>query len=315
VYEDTSTPKGDITITWDSLAGVTYDIYSSDTFAGTYSIIASVTATGASTSWTDDGTWTGGSHPSTKDERYYKIACQGPNYAEYIVGMFKRVMGYDSYWKAYTSASSPLIPYYPTPAPDINDWIGNQGHPDPDGISGYADKIWEFDPSTQSFDKYCWNNNGTWEQYGGTDTTLDPDTGYAFMYQNSEHDTAQDIYFVGKAARGDDCVNTITGKGAAISIYSYVGYNYVDTESMADSNILASGFIGSTLKSWSDKLWPFNFDTQSFRGHAWYRTSDTSWQYYNVTLPFNLTPGEAYLVYNRNTVSDWTWTVKNPASY
>jgi hypothetical protein len=317
VWDDVSSPKGDVIITWDSLEGVTYDIYSSDTFAGMYSIIASVTATEASTSWTDDGTWTGGSHPSTKDERYYKIACQGPNYAEYIVGMYKVVMEYDSYWKAYTSASSPLIPYYPPPAPDVNDWIGNQGHPD--AIRGYADKMWNFSPTAQSFDTYRWNNNGMWEAYPVQPTptdvpTLDPGTGFAFLYQNSENDENQNIYIVGKAARGDVCENTITGKGASISKYSFVGYTYVAGESLASSNILGSGFTGSTVRGWSDKVWPFDFLTQSFRGYSWYRTSDTSWQYYN-TPSFNVTPPEAYLIYNRNTTADWTWTVTNPADY
>ncbi|MCX6353484.1 MAG: PQQ-binding-like beta-propeller repeat protein [Candidatus Aureabacteria bacterium] len=313
IYEDTSTPiKGDITITWDSLSGVTYDIYVADVFTGPYTSIDSVTAAGASSSWTDDGTWTGGSHPSTKDVRYYRIACQGPTYADLIVGMFTRVMKYNSYWKAYTDTSSPFIPFYPGSAPDINNWIRNQGHPDT--IRGYADKIWKFDASTQAFDQYCWNNDGTWEAYGGTNTTLDPARGFAFLYQNSVNDTDQNVYLVGKAARGDVCRYTVTGKGTAISRYSYLGYNYVATESLAGSNLAGSGFRGSVLIGWSDKLWPFSFGTQSFEGHAWYKTSDSSWRYYN-TPPFGLTPGEAYLMYNRNTVSDWTWTVTNPADY
>ncbi|MCX6356746.1 MAG: hypothetical protein NT045_02545, partial [Candidatus Aureabacteria bacterium] len=131
VWDDSSTPKGNVTITWDSQADEVYDVYYADTFAGTYSDVADVTATGSSTAWTDDGSQTG-SHPSTMDQRYYKIACQSTSdYAEYIVGMYKIVMEYyGTPGYGYTSASLPLIPYYSGTAPDVNDIIGNQGHAD-----------------------------------------------------------------------------------------------------------------------------------------------------------------------------------------
>ena len=97
-----------------------------------------------------------------------------------------------------------------------------------------------------------------------------------------------------------------------MSQYSFVGYNYLAEETLEGSHIRADGFTGSTLRGWSDKVWPFDFLTQSFKGYAWY--NDTNWQYYN-TATFNLTPGEAYLIYNRNTAADWTWVVTNPADY
>lgn len=286
-------------------------MYYADSFTGAYADIAEVTATGPSSVWTDDGSQTG-SHPSTVDERYYKIACHGTSsYAEYVVGMYKIVMGYAASLKAYTSASLPLIPYYSSAAPDINDVIGNQGHAS--SVRGYADKIWMFDTVSESFDRYCWNHDGTWEGYPeGAETTLDPGAGFAFLYKNSENDKEQGIFVVGKAARGNVCRDEIAGKGTAVSQYSFVGYTYLAEESLEGSHIREDGFTGSGLRGWSDKVWPFDFLSQSFKGYAWY--NNTAWQYYN-TSAFDLAPAEAYLIYNRNTAGDWTWIVTNPADY
>jgi hypothetical protein len=310
VWDDGSTPKGDVIVTWESQAGAEYDVYYADTFTGTYMDVADVTATASSATWVDNGLETG-SHPSTVSERYYKVGCHGAETrAEYIVGMYRLVMGHIASGKAYSAVSPPLIPYYTGDAPDVNDVIGNQGHAH--SLRGLADKIWRFDPATQSFKSYCWNHDGVWEEYPeGTDCTLDPDAGYSFLYQNSEYDRDQHIYIVGKAAKGNECQVTITGKDGYVSRYSYVGYNYLLAESLDDSNI-SECFTGSALRAWSDKVWPFDFWTQSFRGYAWYDT--VSWQYSGVPA-FDLERGKAYLIYNRNSVDDCIWTVTNPGPY
>ncbi|MEJ2745968.1 MAG: hypothetical protein P8123_09845, partial [bacterium] len=216
-------------------------------------------------------------------------------------------MGYDPSSKAYTAAALPLIPY----SNEINDIIGNQGHAA--SLRGFADKIWRFNPATWSFDSYCWNHDGVWEAYpAGASTTLDADTCYAFLYQNGEYDKAQEIYVVGKAAKGDECHNRVSGYGDATYRYSLAGYGYLAAESLDSSHLTEDGFTGNALRGLSDKVFPFDFATQSFKGYAWH--DGTEWQYYD-TDPFDLEPGGAYLIYNRNSVDDWIWTVSNPVGY
>jgi C1A family cysteine protease len=299
--------SGDVIITWSSQAGAEYDVYYADELTGAYTDVADVTAVGTSVSWRDDGSQTG-SHPSTADERYYKIACHGASdYAEYIVGMYKLTMGCDPLRRAYTAAALPLIPY----SDEINDVIGDQGHSSP--LRGFADKIWKFNPSTWSFDSYAWNHDGVWEAYPeGAPTALDPDTCYAFLYQNSEYDKSQEIFVVGRAARGDECHNRISGIGSATYRYSLAGYGYLGSESLDASHLVEDGFTGNALRGLSDKLFPFDFSMQSFGGYAWH--NGAAWQYYNVGV-FELEPGEAYLIYNRNSVDDWIWTATNPVGY
>ncbi|MEJ2744096.1 MAG: S8 family serine peptidase, partial [bacterium] len=299
--------SGDVIITWSSRVDAEYDVYCADELAGAYSDVADVTAMGTSVSWRDDGSETGG-HPSTVGERYYKIACRGEsNYSEDIVGMYKLTMGYDPSRKAYTAAALPLIPY----SNEIDDIIGNQGHAA--SLRGLADKIWRFNPATWSFDSYAWNHDGVWEAYPeGAPTTLDPDKGYAFLYQNGENDRDQEIYVVGRAAKGDDRHSRISGYGEAAYRYSLAGYGYLGAVTLDSSHLIEDGFEGDALRGLSDKLFPFDFATQSFGGYAWHDGS--AWQYYNVD-PFGLEPGEAYLIYNRNSADDWIWTAPNPAAY
>ncbi|MEJ2745137.1 MAG: hypothetical protein P8123_05550, partial [bacterium] len=141
-------------------------------------------------------------------------------------------------------------------------------------------------------------------------TTLDPDTCYAFLYQNSESDKNQEIYVVGKAAKGNECHNRISGYGDATYRYSLAGYGYLAPETLDSSHLIEDGFTGNALRGFSDKLFPFDFATQSFAGYAWH--DGAAWQYYN-TDPFVLDPGGSYLIYNRNSVDDWIWTVSMPS--
>ena len=311
VWDDSSSPKGDVTIAWEGEVGAEYDVYYADTFAGTYVDIADVTATGSSATWTDNGSETG-SHPSTAGERYYKVGCHGrSSYAEYIVGMYKLTMGYRASTRAYSACSLPLVPYYTDDTPDINEVIGDQGHAH--SLRAFADKIWRFDPVAQSFNSYSWNHDGVWEGYPvGASTTLDPDVGYAFLYQNSETDKEQDIFVGGRVAKGDECRNTITGKGSSVWKYSFVGYVYPGAEPVENAHLTEDGFAGNAIRVLGDKVWLFDCGAQSFSGYAWYDTA--SWRYSGAPA-FEFESGEAYLFYNRNAVSDWIWTVPNPVGY
>lgn len=80
--------NNNVTITWESAPGESYDILLKDEFTGTFTKVATVVASGATASWTDDGTWSGGTRPTTVQQRYYKVSSYGTD-SENIVGMYK----------------------------------------------------------------------------------------------------------------------------------------------------------------------------------------------------------------------------------
>ena len=77
---------------------------------------------------------------------------------------------------------------------------------------------------------------------------------------------------------------------------------------MGDSNLLGSGFTGANIPALSDVLYEFNLSTGEFDHMAWYRTSTSEWQFMNSGTPFELEPGKAYLIKNKDNSPPPEWT-------
>jgi len=304
---NSSSPAGNITITWDSQAEAAYDIYYANTLGGAYTDIAGVTATGSSTLWVDDGSQTG-SHPSSVDQRYYKIACYGTSIYSYeTVGEYKVTMYSSGSVNSLTSVSLPFVQY----DTDINAVFGGQGYTGTPAIPALSDRINKFNPATEEFDIRFWKSASGWIAKGNTEpVTLHADEG--FIYTNSLT-TPQNIWFVGKVSPANRSLSIRGASGNAQ--LTYVGSGYPVSVSLGDSNLIGSGFRGSNIPGLSDLIYEFNLSTGEFDHVAWYKTTTPQqWMFINPVTTFGFEPGRAYIITNRDnsTPPEWTWDYAKP---
>ncbi|MCX6355667.1 MAG: metallophosphoesterase [Candidatus Aureabacteria bacterium] len=296
-----STPAGNITITWDSRPGEAYDVYYANTLGGVYLDVADVTATGASAVWVDDGSQTG-SHPSSVDQRYYKIACYGTTLYSYdTVGEYKVAMHSSGSANSLTSASLPFVQY----DTGMSAVFGGQGHTGTPAIPALSDRINKFNPATEEFDIRFWKSASGWVAIGNTEpATLQADEG--LLYTNSLT-TSQNIWFVGKVSTEDRSLS-IRGTSGKAQL-TYVGSGYPVSVSLGNSNLLESGFKGANITALSDLIYEFNLSTGEFDHVTWYKTTTSQWLFINPGTSFRLEPGRAYMIANRenSTPPEWTW--------
>ncbi|MCX6355890.1 MAG: hypothetical protein NTZ78_13460 [Candidatus Aureabacteria bacterium] len=305
---NSSSPVGNITITWNSQAGAAYDVYYATTLTGTYTDIADVTATATSTVWIDDGSQTG-SHPASVDQRYYKLACYGTSlYSSDTVGEYKVTMYSSGSANSLTSVSLPFVQY----ATGMNAVFGGQGHTGTPAIPALSDKLNKFDPTTEDFTIRFWKSASGWVALGNTEpVTLQADEG--FLYTNSLA-TPQNIWFVGKVAPANRSLPIRGASGKAQ--LTYVGSGYPVPVSLGNSNLIGSGFHGSTITGLSDLIYEFNLSTGEFDHIAWYKTTTSLWMFINPGTSFGLEPGKAYIITNRDNSAppEWTWDYAKPYS-
>ncbi|MCX6354002.1 MAG: hypothetical protein NTZ78_03740 [Candidatus Aureabacteria bacterium] len=306
---NSSSPAGNITITWDSQIGVAYDVYYANTLAGTYTDVADVTATGSTTAWVDDGSQTG-SHPSSVDQRYYKIACYGTSlYSSDTVGEYKVTMYGSGSANSLTSVSLPFVQY----ATGMSAVFGGQGHTGTPAIPALSDRLNKFNPATEEFDIRFWKSASGWVALGNTEpVTLQADEG--FLYTNSLA-TPQNIWFVGKVSPTNRLLSIRGASGKAQ--LTYVGSGYPTSVSLGDSNLLGSGFHSSNITGLADLIYEFNLSTGEFDHIAWYKTTTSLWMFINPATSFGFEPGKAYIITNRDnsTPPEWTWDYAKPYSH
>jgi hypothetical protein len=85
---------------------------------------------------------------------------------------------------------------------------------------------------------------------------------------------------------------------------------------LADSGLIASGFVGGSSLATSDTLQFFNPATQLFDQTIWYDSSGGTWRNADGSAATRqLTPGEAFVIRRGNwPVGNFTWTNPVPAS-
>lgn len=98
--------------------------------------------------------------------------------------------------------------------------------------------------------------------------------------------------------------------------YTLAGSTYPTPVALADSGLVASGFVGGNSLGTSDALQFFNPVTQLFDQTIWYDTTTSTWRNSDGTAATRqLMPGEAFVIRRGNWVTgNFTWTNPIPAS-
>ncbi len=282
----------DITITWGSVSGLVYQIASKDDYAGTFSAIDTVTASAASTSWTDDGTLTG-LHPSVVQQRYYKVIQNGVDSGN-IVGMYQITVT-----DGMNLISLPLVPF----STALEDVIGVQVT-GADNI-GESDLIWVWDGTKYTF---AWLVDGTGSSldgkwYTGNDPTtvqFGADQG-AWLQIRPGHGPV-DLRFVGEVSDTNRVISVVEGM-------NLVGTSFPYPTELTMSNLWESGFTGADNVGASDLIWNWVNDRYEL---IWLvdgvnDTLNGKWYIGNTPVIRNLEPGSGYWIQRREGQLPFDW--------
>ncbi len=283
-----------ITITWESASGLVYQIASKDDYAGTFSVVDTVTATAGSTSWTDEGSMTG-VHPSAAQERYYKITQNGVDLHN-IVGMYQIVVR-----GGMNLISLPLIPF----STALEDVIGVQVT-GADNI-GASDLIWVWDgikytlawlvggTGTSLDGKWYTGNNPTTVQFGA-------DQGAWLQIRPGRGPVG--LRFVGEVSNTNRTIPIVEGMNLVGTCFPYP----VD---FSLSNLWESGFTGADNVGASDIVWNWVNDRYEL---IWLvdgvgNTFNGKWYIGSTEVNRTLKPGSGYWIQRREGqgVFDWVY--------
>jgi hypothetical protein len=294
----------DITITWESAPGLSYDVYLKNTFPGSFTWVTEVDASGASTSWTDDGSWPGGTHPTSVQERYYKVSVNGTD-SENIVGMYKITAS-----QGMNLISLPLIPFSTT----LKDVIGCQVTGA--GNEGAADRIWVWNGTNYQF---AWLVEGTGNPaYDGkwftanseTTITLGADQG-AWLQIRPGHGS-QTVYLLGEVSSIDRTIPLSVGMNLVGTCYP-VSVPLGDKLPI-DSDLWESGATGATNEGSADRVWSWTGTNYQFH---WLvegagPTYDGLWYTGNQQSTLQLEAGKGYWVQIREVHDPFIWVYPRP---
>ncbi|MDJ0765846.1 MAG: thrombospondin type 3 repeat-containing protein [Myxococcota bacterium] len=293
----------DVTITWQSTPGTAYDIYLKNDFLDPFTAVDSVIAGGVTASWIDDGTWSGGTHPSTVNQRYYKVSLGGVD-SENTVGMY-RIVAHEG----MNLISLPLVPFSDT----LEDVFASQltGATN----EGDADRLWAWNGTNFEF---AWlvesagpAFDGKW--YSGnveTTITLDADEGAWLQVRTGHGD--QVVYLLGEVSSGPREIPLTVGMNLVGSSYPVsvpLGDQQAD-----DSNLWESGATGANNEGDADRLW--SWTGSNYQLH-WLvdgvgSTYDGLWYTGNQASVLELEPGKGYWIQIREGHSEFLWIYPQP---
>jgi hypothetical protein len=288
---------GDVTITWESEAGLTYDVASKDDFADAFVVVDTVSASEASTSWTDDGSLTG-THPTLVEERYYKVIEGGVDSAN-TAGMFKIAAQ-----EGMNLISLPLIPFS-TALEDVIDSQVTGADNEAD-----ADRIWVWNGTNYEF---AWLVGGVGPPFDGqwytsnnpTAITLDADQG-AWLQIRPDHGPV-DVYLLGEVSSTDRVIPVTAGM-------NLIGSCFPVSVPLADTNLWVSGLTGADNEADADRLWSWAVNHYEF---FWLVDGvgapyDGQWYMGNVPVNRDLEPGKGYWIQVREGHPPFTWLYVRP---
>jgi hypothetical protein len=287
----------DITITWESKSGMVYEIYSKDDYDGTFSVVDTVTASGGSTSWTDDGSQAGVVHPSAVQQRYYKII-QGGADSENIVGMYEITVN-----EGMNLISLPLVPF----STSLADVIGSQVTGADN--EGGSDRLWVWNGTNYEF---AWQVDGVGPDYDGqwytgnelTTITLDADQG-AWLQIRPGNGTV-DLCFLGEIYDSDRIIPIRTGM-------NLIGTSYPVPVPLAETNLWESGLSGADNEGDADRIWSWDSNHYEF---SWLvdgvgEPHDGQWYMGNDPVDSSLEPGRGYWLQRREGHPAFDWNYHN----
>ncbi|MEE9463340.1 MAG: hypothetical protein V3V53_15995, partial [Bacteroidales bacterium] len=286
-----------ITIEWESVSDLEYQIALKDDYMDAFSVVDAVTASGESTSWTDDGSMTG-THPSAVHQRYYKVIQDGVD-SQNVVGMF-RVTVQDG----MNLISLPLIPFSTT----LADCIGIQTTgADNEGAS---DRIWVWNGTNYEF---AWQVGETGTDFDGqwftgnipTTITLGADQG-AWVQIRPGYGPV-DLYLLGEVSTTNRTIPVNVGM-------NLIGTSYPVPVLLTDNNLWESGLSGADNEGDADRIWSWDTDHNEF---FWLvdgvnEQFDGQWFMGNDPVERSLEAGRGYWIERKEGRPTFDWNYLGP---
>lgn len=167
--------------------------------------------------------------------------------------------------------------------------------------------IWDQTNQNFSNSNRYWLDTGTngWKQSNTTTPSngvlLDPNKGLIVTVRSGAgNQTLRTVGFVPT----NNQVQVVFSNG-----YSVASSTFPTPVTLANSGLIASGFVGGTSKVSSDVLYFFNPSSQQFDDQIWYRTSDTTWYDSSGNAATRvIQPGEGFLIRRRARTTNMSWT-------
>ena len=288
--------SNNITITWPSDPSILYDISFKDDYAGTFTVAGSVTASGASTDWTDDGTNTV-AHPSTVQQRYYKVT-RGAIDSLNIAVMFKVTVQ-----DGMNLISLPLVPF----STALEDSIGDQVT-GADNESG-SDRLWTWNGTNYEF---AWLVAGAGAPYdgqwytGNSQTTITMGADQGAWLQIRTGNGPADLYLLGEISQTNRTIPVSVGM-------NLIGSSYPVSVQLTNSNLWESGLSGADNEAAADRIWSW---TGSLYEFLWLvdgvgAPDDGQWYMGNAEANRSLEPGKGYWLQRRD-ITPFQWNYIKP---
>jgi hypothetical protein len=288
-----------VTITWEGVAGQEFEVSLKDSIEDTFTVVDTMVAPETSTSWTDDGLWAGGSHPSTVEERYYKVTRYAQD-SENSVGMFRI-----SAQEGMNLVGSPLVPMGSSPEELVGGQLTGANN------EGDADRLWVWNGTNYEF---AWLVEGTGPPFdgtwytGSTPTTITLEADQGFWIQIRSAHGATDVFLLGEIADGDRVIPLDVGMNL-VSPSCPVGRALGD-QGTADSNLWENGATGADNEGDADRVW--SWTGTNYQLHWLVDDVDLAhnglWYTGNNQSPMEIEPGKGYWVQVREGHDAFTWT-------
>jgi hypothetical protein len=308
-----------VQVTFDSLPGVTYDIYRSPSMTAPAWVVAgNVTAAGASTTWTDSG--------PVNVERYYRIAIQGSLPVIYSTnegGVLPSTVldknGAEMSQAAMLGASLNTT----EAATTIQEVIGWQmvGSDIPDTSS----EMWAWEPLANGY-TLAWLIDGMGPTYDGTwwdnnlggPATIDMSLGAGFWAFNRQ--TSVQTVFMDGIVQQTPYPMTVYVNATATRSHQ-IGQPAAGDVNIQDAEFFLDGGKGSDIPDTADEIWQFdqvsNGFTLTWLMNGFGPTYDGKWWDNNLGdfSTVNLARGTGWWYFSKADAlrtPSWTWTEPVP---
>jgi|GEM_PF-2906697 len=288
----------DVTISWETEAGESYDISLKDDLESSFEIVDSLLADDVVTSWTDDGSWAGGTHPNTVEQRYYKVT-QGPVDTANTVGMYRVTCQ-----EGMNLRGLPLVPMEGT----LEGILGCQ-------LTGAdnerdADRVWTWNGTNYQM---AWLVEGVGPPYDGTwytgsaptTITLGPDQGL-WVHVREGHG-ATDVSILGELSLQPRVIPMAVGMNLVAP--SYPVAMPLGDQAPDDGNLWESGATGADNERDADRVW--SWTGTNYQIHWLVDGVDPAYDglWFSGNNPSTLwiEPGEGYWIQIREGHEEFDW--------
>jgi hypothetical protein len=291
----------DVNLAWESVSGQVFDISLKDGLTGTFHVVDTVVASGNESTWTDDGLWAGGTHPSTVQERYYRVTRYGQDSGN-TVGMFRITVG-----EGMNLVGLPLVPAETSLEAVLNGQLTGADN------EGDADRVWVWNGSNFEF-AWLAEGAGVPPQYQGAwftgvspaSMTLEADQGFWVQVRPGHGST--ELSFLGEVPGSNRTI--VLQEGMNLVSPSSPQGRPVGDQGVSDANLWESGVTGADNEGDADRIWSWSGTNYQFH----WLVDDVSpayngsWYAGNNPSSLSIEPGRGYWVQIRQGHGTVHWT-------